>query len=120
VTSAQPTGHPLKPYPGGVKADVWVFSGQSNSQGWALMKAPIEPDPQIMFFDETNEWVPAQEPLNREFTRWTPPPFEQNILLQRDDVHLPAGTTPGSFLKQGGAIGGVGPVCCSRSTCEDM
>src|ERR1044071_8691730 len=49
------------PYPGNVKADIWVFSGQSNSQGWGLFKAPVEPDPRIMFFDSENRWVIAQE-----------------------------------------------------------
>src|SRR5579859_4454681 len=46
----------LRPYPGRVEPDIWVFTGQSNSQGWALLKAPIQPDPGIMFFDENNEW----------------------------------------------------------------
>jgi hypothetical protein len=114
MSRAQSRDQALRPYPGGSKADIWVFSGQSNSQGWALLKAPLEPDPRVMFFDESNQWVVAQEPLNKEFYRWTPPPVEQNILLQRDSVQLPRGMTPETFLqrqtlKGEGPLGGVGP-----------
>jgi hypothetical protein len=35
----------------GVPADIWVFCGQSNSQGWALHKAPVESDSRILFLD---------------------------------------------------------------------
>ena len=93
--------------------DVWIFAGQSNSQGWALLKAPVEPDPRILFLNEQNQWVLADEPLNKEFYGWTPPPVEQNILLQRDHISLPKSETPESFLKRlakrDTPLGGVGP-----------
>src|SRR5712692_10503754 len=60
---SQPKDQTARPYPGGVKADIWVFSGQSNSEGWALFKAPVEPDPRIMFFNADNRWVLAEEPF---------------------------------------------------------
>ena len=106
--------HPLRPFPSGVKPDLWVFSGQSNSHGWGLLKAPVETDPRIMYFNMEDRWVPAEEPLNKDFYNWTPASVEQNILLQRDRIQLPQGMTPESFLegeiKRGQSpLGGVGP-----------
>ena len=39
----------VSPYPGGVTPDVWVFAGQSNSQGWSLLKAPV-PLTRVFYF----------------------------------------------------------------------
>ena len=94
--------------------DVWVFAGQSNSEGWALLKAPISPDPQVFFFDADGQWVVAEEPLNKHFDQWTPAPLEENIRLQRQDVTMPKGQSLDAFLKAQaamgpGALGGVGP-----------
>src|SRR6185312_11393660 len=71
-----PTGQ-SRPYPGGDEPDIWVFSGQSNSFGAGLMKAPVEPDPRILFLDYQDEWVVAQEPLWPKMYTWTPPPLEK-------------------------------------------
>lgn len=95
--------------------DIWVFAGQSNSQGWALLKAPVEPDPRILFFNEQNQWVVAEEPLNKRFYEWTPGPVDENILLQRFEVLLPKGSTPEKFLRRQlvnstEPLGGVGPA----------
>jgi sialate O-acetylesterase len=91
------------------KPDIWVLSGQSNSNGWALMKAPIEPDPKILVFNEQNEWEIAREPLNKRFETWTPGPVDLNILLQRFRVSLPQGMTPEEFVRKSKPQGGVGP-----------
>lgn len=96
------------------KLDVWVFAGQSNSEGWALLKAPIPPDPHVFFFDAESHWVVAEEPLNKRFDLWTPGPVDANILLQRQDVNMPSGQTVEAFIKErqslgAGALGGVGP-----------
>ena len=101
------------PYPGNAKADIWVFSGQSNSQGWGLLKAPVEPDPRIMFFNGENRWVVAEEPLNPRFYNWTPEPVEQNILLQRGHLDFTGKDVTRTFLQQLRSdrvnLGGVGP-----------
>lgn len=93
--------------------DVWIFAGQSNSQGWALLKAPVEPDSRILVLNEQNQWVLAEEPLNKNFYGWTPPPVDENILLQRDHLSLPGSEKPEEFLRQqsklGSPLGGVGP-----------
>jgi sialate O-acetylesterase len=100
-------------YPGDKKADIWVFSGQSNSQGWGMMKAPIEPDPRILFFSADNRWVVAQEPLNPLFTHWDPDPVDENIRLQRTGIDFPGGLSAENFIKQMKhdkvAMGGAGP-----------
>lgn len=98
----------------GVPADIWVFCGQSNSQGWALYKAPVESDPRILFLDADDHWVRAEEPLNPRFHDWTPLPAELNILLQRRGVDAPVAFDVAEFLAQriktgDGALGGVGP-----------
>lgn len=86
-TPAPPTGR-----------DLWIVTGQSNSEGWALLKAPIEPDPRISAFDLEKGWIPATEPMNPHFSRWTPEPIDQNFLFQRTGVTMPAGLTPQAFL----------------------
>jgi sialate O-acetylesterase len=100
-------------YPGGVEADIWVFSGQSNSQGWGMLKAPIEPDPRILFFNADNQWVVAKEPLNPRFTSWVPDSVRENILLQRTGVGFPSGASAEMFVKEMESekvtLGGVGP-----------
>jgi hypothetical protein len=80
-----------EPYPNQEEADIWVFSGQSNSQGYGMLKAPVEPDPRILFFNANNRWVVAKEPLNPFFTNWDPDPVRENILLQRTGVDYPSG-----------------------------
>jgi sialate O-acetylesterase len=101
------------PYPGSAQADIWVFSGQSNSQGWGLFKAPVEPDPRIMFFNNENRWVVAQEPLNPRFYNWTPEPVAQNILLQRGNLKFTGKDVVETFLQQlrndNVHLGGIGP-----------
>jgi sialate O-acetylesterase len=102
------------PYPGNAKADIWVFSGQSNSQGWSLLKAPVAPDPRIMFLNSENEWVVAREPLNHLFYNWTPAPVEDNIRLQRDNLNFSGKEVIDEFLRQMKQehvrLGGVGPA----------
>jgi hypothetical protein len=101
------------PYPGDREADIWVFSGQSNSQGWGMLKAPIEPDPRILFFDADNQWIVAREPLNPRFTSWVPDSVRENILLQRTGVNYPSGASAEIFTeemeRQKVVLGGVGP-----------
>jgi sialate O-acetylesterase len=99
-------------YPGDKEADIWVFSGQSNSQGWGMLKAPVEPDPRILFFNADNDWVIAKEPLNPRFPSWMPDPVRENILLQRNGVEYPSGAAE-NFIEQMKrdeiVMGGVGP-----------
>jgi hypothetical protein len=94
--------------------DVWIIAGQSNSQGWGLLKAPIAPDPRITFFVPDKGWVQALEPANEHFSRWTPDPVDQNLLLQRTGVAMPKGLTPQAFVdrirSERTAPGGVGPA----------
>jgi sialate O-acetylesterase len=101
------------PYPGNQEADIWVFTGQSNSQGWGMLKAPVEPDPRILFFDADNRWVVAREPLNPRFTNWVPDSVVENILLQRTGVDYPSGPPAELFVErlkhEGAVMGGVGP-----------
>ena len=102
---------PLHPYPRLAQADIWVFAGQSNSQGWALLKEPVQPDPRILLFDPERGWVLAEEPLNKNFSRWTPGPVNQNVLLQRFNILPPSGTEATTVLHDNqGAQGGVGPA----------
>jgi sialate O-acetylesterase len=93
--------------------DIWVVAGQSNSQGWALLKAPVPSDAHVFTLDQDGKWVVAREPLNQQFYRWTPEPVEQNIRLQRNDLTMPPGKDLDDFLKeqkrQGSSLGGVGP-----------
>lgn len=100
-------------YPDQKEADIWVFSGQSNSQGWGMLKAPVEPDPRILFFSADNRWVVAKEPLNPRFTNWDPDPVRENILLQRTGVDYPSGADTENFIEQmkqdDVVMGGVGP-----------
>src|SRR5258708_17578544 len=86
------------PYPGDREADIWVFSGQSNSQGWGMLKAPVAPDPRILFFDAENHWVIAKEPLNPRFTSWMPDPVRETILLQRNGVAYPSEPPTQTFI----------------------
>jgi sialate O-acetylesterase len=100
-------------YPGDEQADIWVFSGQSNSQGWGMLKAPVDPDPRILFFNAENRWVVAQEPLNPIFTHWDPNPVDKNILLQRTGIDFPGGPSTENFIQQMKrdkvVMGGAGP-----------
>jgi sialate O-acetylesterase len=94
--------------------DVWVVAGQSNSQGWALLKAPVPSDPQVFFWDPSGHWVEAREPLNKDFSRWTPEPLEPNILLQRSGLSSQDEASVEEFLRRwraqsSVAPGGVGP-----------
>jgi hypothetical protein len=94
--------------------DLWVFAGQSNSQGWALLKAPVPTNPHVFFFDTAGQWVQTREPLNKEFTQWTPGPWDSNILLQRQNITIPHGQSVAEFLKKqrsesSDPLGGVGP-----------
>jgi sialate O-acetylesterase len=110
----------------GVPADMWVFCGQSNSQGWALHKAPVTSDPRVLAFDASDRWVRAAEPLNPRFHEWTPRPSELNILLQRGGVDAPAEFDVAVFLAEraqtgDGALGGVGPgVFFARQLAEKL
>jgi len=102
----------VKPYPRGVQADLWVLAGQSNVLGWALLKAPIEPDPGIMQFNREQQWVMAEEPLHQLFFS-KEGPVRQNILLQRNNITLPDGMTVEAFVRrletEKRVMGGVGP-----------
>jgi sialate O-acetylesterase len=96
------------------ECNVFVFCGQSNSQGWALLKGPVPSDERVEFLDQNNEWVPAKEPLNPKFYDWTPPPVDQHVLLQRFGVKDFGDISPREFLEQlrvegQGPLGGVGP-----------
>jgi sialate O-acetylesterase len=108
--SESPASHP---YPGDTSADVWVFAGQSNSQGWGMLKAPVEPDPRILFFNSDNKWVVATEPLNPRFTSWVPHSVRENIQLQRTGIAYPGGPPTTRFLdemeREKVIPGGVGP-----------
>ena len=56
------------PYPGGVKADLWLVAGQSNMGGYATVKKETVPDPKIMFFSAAKDedvWVVAKDPQER-------------------------------------------------------
>ena len=56
------------PYPGGVKADLWLVAGQSNMGGYATVKKETVPDPRIMFFSAAKDedvWVVAKDPQER-------------------------------------------------------
>src|SRR5271155_232589 len=93
--------------------DVWVVAGQSNSQGWALLKAPVPSDPQVFAWEPSGHWVQAREPLNKDFYRWTPEPVEPNILLQRDDLAMQDKASVDDFLRKwrsesSDSLGGVG------------
>src|ERR1700687_1234900 len=44
-------------------ADCWFFAAQSNTFGAAMLKAPLAPDPHILFFNRDNRWVIAEEPM---------------------------------------------------------
>ena len=109
----QATGEGSHKYPGDHEGDIWVFSGQSNSQGWGMLKAPMEPDPRILFLNADNQWVIAKEPLNPRFTSWMPDPVGENILLQRNGVEYPSGPSAENFVEQMKrdkvVMGGVGP-----------
>ena len=100
-------------YPNAQEVDIWLFAGQSNSQGWGVLKAPVEPDPRILFLNADNHWVVAKEPLNPRFTNWDPDPVEGNILLQRTGIDFPGGPTTENFIRQMKldkvVPGGVGP-----------
>src|SRR5262249_4480023 len=103
----------VRPYPGGASADIWVFSGQSNSVGWGMLKEPVQPDPRILFFNSDNQWVLLEEPLNPRFLTWVPTPVQENILLQRGGLAFPSGAVLENFLRQRSArgskpLGGVG------------
>jgi sialate O-acetylesterase len=99
--------------PDPARLDIWIFAGQSNSQGWALLKAPVPPRPHIFALDENGQWKIAREPLNPDFYRWTPPPVEPNLLLQRYNLPFPGARSPESFIEEekshGTSLGGVGP-----------
>jgi sialate O-acetylesterase len=92
--------------------DIWVVAGQSNSQGWALLKAPVASDTHVFTLNQDGKWVVAREPLNQQFYQWTPEPVEENIRLQRNDLTIPAGRELDEFLnrqkRQGSPLGGVG------------
>lgn len=108
--SESPASHP---YPSDTDADIWVFAGQSNSQGWGMLKAPVEPDPRILFFNSQNLWVVATEPLNPRFTSWVPDSVRENIQLQRTGIAFPGGPPTARFLdeleREKVIAGGVGP-----------
>jgi hypothetical protein len=56
------------PYPGGVKADLWLVAGQSNMGGYATVKKETVPDPRVMFFSADKDkdvWVVAKDPQER-------------------------------------------------------
>jgi hypothetical protein len=56
------------PYPGGVKADLWLVAGQSNMGGYATVKKEAVPDPKVMFFSAAKDedvWVVAKDPQER-------------------------------------------------------
>jgi hypothetical protein len=56
------------PYPGGVKADLWLVAGQSNMGGYATVKKETVPDPRIVFFSAAKDedvWVVAKDPQER-------------------------------------------------------
>jgi len=102
-------------YPDRKDADIWVFSGQSNSQGWGMLKAPIEPDPRVMFFNADNQWVVAKEPLNPRFKSWMPDSPRENILLQRNGVSYPRAEAEkyiDKMQKENVNLGGVGAGLC--------
>ncbi|MFN0055301.1 MAG: sialate O-acetylesterase [Planctomycetales bacterium] len=121
---AEAIEHPLV---NGERADIWVFAGQSNSQGWSLFKAPVNADPRVLYLfepgwpavgqpvpkDQHAHWVKAEEPINKMFSSWTPPPVELNILLQRTGVAAPEGFNVQDFLRAKNQdkvpLGGVGP-----------
>jgi sialate O-acetylesterase len=49
------------------KMDIWLIAGQSNAAGFALLKEPFTPDSRIKFFDNTDKWVVASEPMEAHF-----------------------------------------------------
>ena len=55
-------------FPCPIDADLWLMGGQSNMDGQDhAKKYPTTPDPKIMAFDMTNEWMVAKEPVTRVF-----------------------------------------------------
>jgi len=40
-------------------ADIWVFRVNRTVKAGGMLKAPVEPDPRILFFNADNRWVIA-------------------------------------------------------------
>ncbi len=45
--------------------DVWLLIGQSNMQGYGLLREATPPDPRVFNFSSAGTWETAQEPLHR-------------------------------------------------------
>ena len=111
---AEATDPPVKPYPGGVQADLWFLAGQSNMQGCGMLKAPIPTDPRIMVFTREEKWELAEEPLDKEVgVLAAEGKIRDNLRLQKGGVTMPPGLTTEKFLSEVEARGrtliGVGP-----------
>jgi sialate O-acetylesterase len=74
------------PYPEGDKGDLWLLGGQSNMNGNGRLLEEIAPDPRILFYSHTNEWMIAKDPLSEMFF-----PTNSSQGKPPDYTHLPVG-----------------------------
>lgn len=51
--------------------DVWVLAGQSNMQGYGLLRGALPPDPRVWNFSSAGRWTIAEEPLHRLWESYT-------------------------------------------------
>lgn len=70
------------PYPDGDKGDLWLLGGQSNMYGNGELTHELTPDPRILFYADSNEWVVAKDPMK---FFWTGAPHDG----APDYSHLP-------------------------------
>jgi hypothetical protein len=87
-----------------IAADLWVLAGQSNMQGYAVLREQAKPDRRIMMLNMDNKWMVAQEPVHRLYEAAAP--IHRTLIV--------AGSSPAEYNKlkaqsQLLAVGGVGP-----------
>jgi sialate O-acetylesterase len=81
------------PYPPGEQGDLWLVAGQSNMAGFGTLKDEPPPDPRILFYANSNEWLVAKDPLERMF-------FPHGVVhgMVPDYTRLPVGGTGPSLF----------------------
>jgi len=94
-----------------IKADLWVLAGQSNMQGYAVLRQHPKPDKRIMMLNMDDRWMIAQEPVHRVWEAKAPVHRKLNIALgyteeqirkfeEETKINPVGGIGPGLFFAQ--------------------
>jgi sialate O-acetylesterase len=104
-----------------ISADLWILAGQSNMQGYAVMREQAKLDRRIMMLNMDNQWMVAQEPVHRVWEAKAPIHRKMSLAVgyteeqilkfeEESKTHPVGGVCPGLFFAQHLVANGIDAV----------